>query len=118
MELWMFVLISLLPAVFGEKHQCKTKQSYVSTRCQCIASSKNVPRNFQNIDVKQPTPSCDQLEIIVTVNSTCKCIDPNHKDGKVIISCWGEGTETTKKVKKCVTRKLKKGNRKKKKAKK
>ncbi|XP_040176710.1 platelet basic protein-like isoform X1 [Rana temporaria] len=116
MELRMFVLLSLLPAVFGVKHQCKTSQSYVSTRCQCIASLKFVPpRKFQNIEVIPQRSSCDQLEIIVIVNSTPKCIDPNDKEGKVIISCWKRSEGNTKKVKKCVQRKLKKGNGKKKK---
>ncbi|KAM5142309.1 C-X-C motif chemokine 11-1-like isoform 2-T2 [Mantella aurantiaca] len=101
MELRMFALIFLLPAVFGVKEQ------YVPTRCQCITTQNFMaPKQFQKIEVIPQSSSCDQLEIIVTVHSVRKCLDPNAKEGKFLISCWKRNEGNTKKVKNCVRRKL------------
>ncbi|KAM3912605.1 C-X-C motif chemokine 10-like [Leptodactylus fuscus] len=83
MELHMLLLFSWLPIYIT------MSSPVVLSRCRCINTATNIrPKLIENIEVIQPSSSCENTEIIITVQSARRCLNPNTKLGRIIMKCW------------------------------
>ncbi|XP_075697947.1 growth-regulated alpha protein-like [Rhinoderma darwinii] len=78
------------------------------SRCRCINSTTKIrPKHLENIEVSPPISSCNLTEIIVTVKSNRKCLNPNTTLGKIVTHCWDRNKNNFKNLKRCVNKKWK-----------
>ncbi|XP_078808577.1 growth-regulated alpha protein-like [Oryzias latipes] len=68
-------------------------------QCRCLNGFVNVPRFFTLKSIKdrpqvtEPHPFCPHTEIIITIRNKQKCVDPESRLGKKILT-WSRGGQT------------------------
>uniref|UniRef100_A0A3P9IXR6 Chemokine interleukin-8-like domain-containing protein n=1 Tax=Oryzias latipes TaxID=8090 RepID=A0A3P9IXR6_ORYLA len=61
-------------------------------QCRCLNGFVNVPRSFTLKSIKdrpqvtEPHPFCPRTEIIITIGNKQKCVDPESRLGKKILT--------------------------------
>ncbi|XP_063046754.1 alveolar macrophage chemotactic factor-like [Engraulis encrasicolus] len=68
-------------------------QKHPTQRCTCrrIRNKLEKPKQIQDIQILPPSPSCDKLEIVVTIkNGFQYCMDPNSEKLQNIIRAFLE----------------------------
>ncbi|KAF3687126.1 C-X-C motif chemokine 9 Small-inducible cytokine B9 Precursor [Channa argus] len=87
-------------------------QAHDIGRCNCLSTQKFIKGNISDFEVREKSPACDNIELIVTLknadNSTDKiCMNTGGQRAKAYLKCWERINKDESRKMECIDRKKK-----------